>query len=315
MGSAPGECAGDSFEDGENDMVEERRAAVTVMGLGLMGSALARAFVRAGHPTTVWNRSPDKAAPLVAEGARAAGSAEAAVAASPLVIACLSTYDATLQALSPAASALRGRTLVTLNSGVPEGALRMAEWAAGHGARFLDGAVKDVPTAVGGEDTLLYYGGDREVFDEHEPTLRVLGGGTVHLGSGPDLAALYETAVGVPLLPALLGFFEGAALMRERGLEAGALVPYSVKWLEMIASVLPRFAREIDSGDYSDPISTVGTFHVGIPESRAAAARAGVDTAWRTAMDDLLERAVAEGAGELSIAALYELLRRPAAAS
>lgn len=289
----------------------ERNPAVTVIGLGLMGSALARAFLRAGHPTTVWNRSPDKAAPLVAEGARAAGSVGAAVAAGPLVIACLSTYDATLDALAPAAGDLRGRTLVTLNSGTPAGARRMAEWAAGQGARFLDGAVKDVPTAVGGADTLLYYGGDREVFDEHEATLRVLGGDTVHLGEAPDLAALYETAVGVPLLPALLGFFEGAALMRERGLRAQELVPYSVRWLEMIASVLPRMAQEIDSGDYSDPVSTVGTFHVGIPEARAAAREAEVDTAWREAMDDLLERAVARGMGDRSIAALYELIAGP----
>ncbi|MEU0493111.1 NAD(P)-binding domain-containing protein [Nocardiopsis sp. NPDC006139] len=292
-------------------MAKERRTAVTVIGLGLMGSALARAFVRAGHPTTVWNRSPGKAAALVAEGAGAAGSVAAAVASSPLVIACLSTYDATLAALDPAAPELRGRTLVTLNSGTPAGARRMARWAAGHGARFLDGAVKDVPTAVGGADTLLYYGGDREVFEEYEPVLRVLGGDTVHLGSEPDLAALYETAVGVPLLPALLGFFEGAALMRERGLEAAALVPYSVRWLEMIASVLPLFAREIDSGDYSDPVSTVATFHAGIPEAAHAAREAGVDTAWREAMDELLERAVAQGLGDRSIAALYELLRRP----
>ncbi|MDE3722079.1 NAD(P)-binding domain-containing protein [Nocardiopsis sp. N85] len=293
-------------------MAQERRGAVTVIGLGLMGSALARAFVRAGHPTTVWNRSPDKAAPLVAEGARHPGTIEAAVAASPLVITCLSTYDATLAALAPTAAGLRGRTLVTLNSGTPAGARRMAEWASGHGARFLDGAVKDVPTAVGGADTLLYYCGDREVFDEHGPTLRVLGGATVHLGDEPDLASLYETAVGVPLLPALLGFFEGAALMRRRGLTAGALVPYSVRWLEMIASILPLLAEEIDAGHYTDPISTVNTFHVGIPEARLAAEEAGVDATWRAAMDDLLERAVAEGLGERSIATLYELLAGPA---
>ncbi|MFC7468445.1 NAD(P)-binding domain-containing protein [Actinomadura keratinilytica] len=56
-------------------------AAVTVLGLGRMGGALAAAFLAAGHPTTVWNRSPGKADALVVRGARRAGSVAEAVAA------------------------------------------------------------------------------------------------------------------------------------------------------------------------------------------------------------------------------------------
>ncbi|CAH9414299.1 3-hydroxyisobutyrate dehydrogenase family protein [Streptomyces globisporus] len=92
---------------------------MTVVGLGSMGSALAEAFVDAGHAVTVWNRTPSKAAPLVAKGAVHARSTDEAVAASGLVITCLTTYDDTLAALGPAAAALDGRALVTLNSGSP----------------------------------------------------------------------------------------------------------------------------------------------------------------------------------------------------
>ena len=238
-------------------MTQEHRAPVTVVGLGSMGSALAAAFVAAGHPTTVWNRTPGRAAPLVERGAVQAASVEDAVAAAPLVIACLTTYEDTVQALEPAAAALKGRALVTLNSGSPAGARRMADWAAGHGARFLDGAVKDVPPAVGAPGTLLYYSGDRGVFDEFEPVLRVLGGDTVHLGTDADLAALYEMAVGGTLLPSLLGFLQGAAAVTSRGLEAASPVRFTVKWLEMIASILPTVAEEVDSGDYTRLPSSV----------------------------------------------------------
>ncbi|MGW5644754.1 NAD(P)-dependent oxidoreductase [Saccharopolyspora sp. NPDC003752] len=286
------------------------RTAVTVLGLGNMGAALAKAFLSAGHPTTVWNRSPEKAAPLVAEGAAHAGSIADAVTAGPLIIACLTTYDATLKALAPAAGELAGRTLITLNSGTPSGAREMAEWATGNGARFLDGAVKNVPEAVAKPDTLLYYSGDEAVFDEYEQTLRELGGDTRYLGADVDLAALYEMAVGATLLPALLGFFEGAALVAKRGTPASELVPYTVKWLEMIGSVLPKFAAEIDAGDYSDPSSTVGLFYAGIAHDDELAA-ANIDVSWREPMNDLLRRAVAEGHGEHSISALVELLRKP----
>ncbi|WP_409496300.1 NAD(P)-dependent oxidoreductase [Amycolatopsis sp. cmx-11-12] len=288
------------------------KTPVTVVGLGSMGSALASAFLTAGHPTTVWNRTASKADPLVAQGALQAGTVEDAVRASPLIIACLTTYEDTREALESAA--LTGRALVTLNSGSPAGARRMAEWATNRGARFLDGAIKNVPSAVGAPDTLLYYGGDKTVFDEHRDTLRVLGGDTVHLGEDNDLAALYETAVGGTLLPALVGFFQGAAALRSRGLGAETLLPYATKWFEMIISVLPTLAKEIDSGDYSNPASSVDIFHAGAAADLELAEE-GVDVGWQLPMHDLVRRAAEAGHGDRSIAVLTELLSDGAAGS
>jgi 3-hydroxyisobutyrate dehydrogenase-like beta-hydroxyacid dehydrogenase len=292
-------------------MTGDDRTPVTVVGLGSMGTALAEAFIRAEHPTTVWNRTTTKAMPLVAKGAIHAAAIEDAVAASPLVIACLTTYDDTRQALQPAAAALAGRALVTLNSGSPVGAREMAAWATGHGARFLDGAIKDVPSAVGAPDTLLYYGGDTTVFDEHEATLKVLGGDTVHLGGEPDLAALYEMAVGGTLLPALVGFFQGAAVVQARGLEASTLVRFTIKWFEMISSVLPVLAQEIDSGDYTKPMSSVNLFLAGAAADEQLGQEANIDVAWHAPLHDLVQRAVEAGHGDHSISALVEVLKQP----
>ncbi|WDG29657.1 NAD(P)-binding domain-containing protein [Streptomyces sp. CA-278952] len=289
----------------------QRPTPVTVIGLGAMGSALAAAFLAAGHPTTVWNRTASRAAPLVAKGAAHPETVAEAVAAGPLVITCLTTYEDTIEALGPAAAALEGRDLVTLNSGSPAGARRTAEWARGHGARYLGGAIKNVPPAVGAEDTLLYYSGDATVFTTHEPVLRVLGGDTVYLGADPDLAALYEMAVGGTLLPALVGFFQGAAALRARGLEAASMVRFSEQWLQMIASVLPVLAREIDSGDYSEPLSSVNVFVAGAAHDAELGKEAGLDVEWHKPFHELLERAVEAGYGTQSIAALTEILKDP----
>ncbi|MFI9407578.1 NAD(P)-dependent oxidoreductase [Nocardia sp. NPDC052316] len=291
-------------------MTDGTRVPVTVLGLGSMGRALAEAFLAAGHPTTVWNRSPDKAAPLVAAGAIHRPAIEDAVRESPLVISCLTTFTATQAALASAGAALSGRTVVTLNSGTPTAAREFAKWITGHGARYLAGAIKNVPAAVGKPDTLLYYGGDRTTFDEHLETLRVLGGDTVHLGPEPDLAALYESAVGATLLPALLGFFEGAAVLTARGMTAGSMVPYATKWLQMIESLLPILADEIDTGDYTKLGSSVGLFHEAIGNEAELGAETGVDMSWHAPMDDLLRRAVAAGHREHSITALIEVLRK-----
>jgi 3-hydroxyisobutyrate dehydrogenase-like beta-hydroxyacid dehydrogenase len=275
-----------------------------------MGRALAEAFVRAGYRTTVWNRTPEKAASLVAEGAVLAPTVHDAVAASPLVITCLTGFDETRHALEPATGAFTGRTLVTLNSGAPAQARETAEWATGHAARFLGGAIKNVPSAVGAPDTLLYYGGDRGAFDEHEATLRVLGGETVHLGEEVDLAALYEMAVGSTLLPALVGFFQGAAAVQSRGLAASTLVPFTVKWLEMIGSLLPTFAREIDDRDYTDAQSSVGLFLASEPWDAEFGREANVDVSWAAPLYELVRRAADAGHADHSISAVTEVRRR-----
>ncbi|GAA1906196.1 NAD(P)-binding domain-containing protein [Streptomyces sodiiphilus] len=284
---------------------------VTVVGLGSMGRALAEVFIDAGHPTTVWNRTPAKAAPLVAKGAVQAGEVSAALAASPLVITCLTTFEDTRSVLEPAAATVSGRALVTLNSGSPADARGMAAWAAGHGARFLAGAVKNVPAGVGAPDTLLYYGGDRAVFDEYRTTLEVMGGDTVHLGNEADLAALYEMAVGAMLLPALVGFFQGAAAVQARGLEASSTVRFAGKWLDMIKSLLPVYAEEIDSRDYTDAGSSVNLFLAGADHDRDLAEETNVDTSWLAPLHDLVQRAVEAGHGDHSVSALTELLRKP----
>ena len=291
-------------------MAGDNRASVTVIGLGSMGRALAEAFVAAGHPTTVWNRTPGRAGPLVDRGALHAASVTHAVAASGLVVTCLTTFEDTRAALEPAARALRGRTLVTLNSGSPAGARETASWAGELGARLLTGAVKNVPAAVGAPDTLLYYSGDRAVFEEHEETLRVLGGDTVHLGEEPDLAALYEMAVGAMLLPALVGFFQGAAAVQARGLRVDSMVRFAGKWLDMIKALLPVYAAEIDSGDYGDAASSVNLFLAAAAHDDDLSEETNVDTTWLAPLHALVRRAAEAGHGEHSVSALTEVLRK-----
>lgn len=282
---------------------------VTVIGLGSMGTALAHAFVGAGHPTTIWNRTAAKAEPLVAVGARAARSIEEAVAASPLVVTCLTDFDQTRKALEPATARLSGRDLVTLNSGPPSGARETASWAAERGARYVAGAVKDVPEAVGEPGTLLCYSGDAAAFAEQVATLRALGGDTVHLGEDPDLAAVYEMAVGGMLLPALMGFYQGAAALQSRGLTAESMVRFAEKWLDMIKAGLAASADQIDRRDYSEASSTIDLFLSLEAAEDDFARETGVDASWQKPAWDRVRRASELGYGDQEITAVTEILR------
>ncbi|WP_219996069.1 NAD(P)-binding domain-containing protein [Nocardioides humi] len=74
--------------------------AIGFLGLGSMGSAIASNLLRQGIDVVVWNRSPERVAPLVALGARAADSAEEALR-QPVSISMLANDDAVDQVLTP----------------------------------------------------------------------------------------------------------------------------------------------------------------------------------------------------------------------
>ena len=74
--------------------MNESSVTVAMIGLGIMGSALASAILASGLDLTVWNRSAAKCGPLVEQGAVAAASVADAVAGSEVVVVCVRGYDA-----------------------------------------------------------------------------------------------------------------------------------------------------------------------------------------------------------------------------
>src|ERR1700685_4378249 len=94
---------------------------VTVIGTGVMGSALARALAGAGHQVTAWNRTPSRALPLASAGVTIADGLLDAVRGSDPVIMCVSNQAAAAELLADPAltDLLRGRTLVQMTTGTP----------------------------------------------------------------------------------------------------------------------------------------------------------------------------------------------------
>jgi 3-hydroxyisobutyrate dehydrogenase-like beta-hydroxyacid dehydrogenase len=112
---------------------------ISVFGLGLMGSALARVLQQAGHKITVWNRSSEKMVPFVAEGATGAPSVVSAAIASPVLLVCVDSYDVTMDFLGSdeVAPHLAGRTLIQLSTGTPREALDAAAWFNNCGVAYI----------------------------------------------------------------------------------------------------------------------------------------------------------------------------------
>ncbi|MFC4564902.1 NAD(P)-dependent oxidoreductase [Nocardiopsis mangrovi] len=284
------------------------RTAVAVIGLGLMGGALARAFLRAGHPTTVWNRTAAKADGLVAQGAEPADSAGAAIASSPLVVICVSDNDAVRGLLEPLSGVAAGRVVVNLTSGTSAQARETAEWARREGAAYLDGAIMAAPEAIGTGDATIAYSGPRPAFDRHEPALRVLGAAT-HLGADPGLSSLHEAAVMGLMWNILNGFLHGAALLGSAGVDAAAFTRIAVEGIGTVTGWLPGLARQVDEGTYPAPDSTIDTHLAAMDHLIHESEAHGVSAELPRFIKALADRAVADGHGGDGYAAMVERFR------
>jgi 3-hydroxyisobutyrate dehydrogenase-like beta-hydroxyacid dehydrogenase len=253
---------------------------VTLMGLGPMGQAMVHALLREGHQVTVWNRTPSRAADVVAAGATLADSPVDALAASKLVILSLTDYQAMYDILGSATEALAGRTIVNLSSDSPDRTREGAAWAAEHGAQFLTGGVMVPAPMVGTEAAYVYYSGPAEVLEADHETLATIGAPR-YLGNDPGLAQLMYQANLDVFLTALASLLHATALLESGGIPASRAMPELVQTLVGTPEMLTAGENpgvQIEAGEHPGHLSTVTMMGATADHIVAASEAVGVDT-------------------------------------
>ncbi|MGJ7908074.1 NAD(P)-dependent oxidoreductase [Actinopolyspora sp. H202] len=292
-------------------MTETNRIPVTVLGLGMMGTALAGAFLNNGNRTIVWNRSADKTDALIAEGAVAAGEIRDAVEASPVIVICVSTYEVMNDLLASVADELRGRVVVNLTSGTPEEARDTALWAQENGVEYLDGAIMAVPQMIGLPEALIFYAGNQQVFTEQEELLKPLGGKSVYLGTDAGVPMIYDLGLLSILWSCIAGYVHAQALVGTVGVSAEEFLPFVNTWIEqVIAPAIPKSAKEIDSGRFETDVSSLDVNKAAISHLVKTSKQLNVDNDMSVAIQEMIEKRVAQGHGNHSLASLIEAFKK-----
>ncbi|MET9371670.1 NAD(P)-binding domain-containing protein [Streptomyces griseoflavus] len=286
--------------------------AVTILGLGPMGRALASAFLDAGVRTTVWNRTPGRDGELVARGAVAAASPEEAVAAAPLTVVCVVNYDASDAVLrrTAVATALKGRTVVNLSADTPARARDTADWAARHGVHYLDGAIMTPTPTIGTADAVFLHSGPAELYEEHRAVLAALGGTHTHLGEDTGRAAAYDIALLDIFWTAMAGYTHALALARAEGVTGAELAPFA----EGIAAILPplftEFAADADAGTYSGELNPITSAASTMTHVVHASESHGIDASVMRVIEGQARRVIALGHGTDGYTRVGELIGR-----
>ncbi|MFC9661303.1 NAD(P)-dependent oxidoreductase [Nocardia sp. NPDC127606] len=281
---------------------------MTVIGLGLMGRSLAGAFRAAGHPTTVWNRTPAKADRLVAEGARLAPTIGDALRASAITIVCVTDYPAVRELF--ATSDVDGTTLLNLTSGDSAQARETARWFEQRGAHYLDGAIMAIPQAIGTPDAVILHSGPQADFDTHRKTLEALGTVT-YLGADHGLAALYDVAGLTMMWSVLNAWLQGTAMLRTAGVDAATFAPFAQMMATGVATWLPGYAEQIDSGSYPAEVAALETDARTMAHLIEECEALGVNAELPKLFKAMADRSIAAGHGGEQYPVLIEEFAKP----
>ena len=192
------------------------------VGLGAMGQLIVPRLLDAGHKVTGWNRSRDKAAPLIAAGMAWADTPRAVAQNSEIVFSIVTDAKAVRAvALGPdgiVAGLKRGGIYIDMSTIEPEESRAVAAEFAHAGSIMLDGPLSGSPVTVVAGQASIMIGGDEAAYERAKPVLLAIGPKVMRIG-GQGLACQMKIAINLLLMVEVIAFGEAVALAEKGGVE------------------------------------------------------------------------------------------------
>jgi 3-hydroxyisobutyrate dehydrogenase-like beta-hydroxyacid dehydrogenase len=282
---------------------------VGFIGLGHMGLPMAGRLAGAGFPLTVWNRTPGRASPLTAAGARLADSPAELAAASDVVITMLADGVATAQILCGDGGVLAacrpGSIVIDMSTIGPQAARELAARADTHGVAFLDSPVSGSVTLAEQGTLTAMVGGPADTLDRARLVLAAMTRAQFHLGPAGAGAAM-KLAVNLIIAATSQSVGEAMALAATVGIDPSAA--YDVLSASAVASPFIAYKRP----SFTDPDGAPVAFTAELmaKDLRLALGVAALPLPVAEVTKDSLDQACAAGYAEADFACAMPYLRR-----
>ena len=199
---------------------------VGFIGLGQMGSAIAANLLGAGHSLTVWNRSPDKAEPLVAKGAKLAAS-PAGAATGEVVFSMLSDDRAEEAVVFGDGGVLSspGKPIhVSMSTISLALADRLTAAHAAAGSPYISAPVFGRPAVAQAGELFVMPAGPKDAIEKCQPLFDVIGQRSFPLGDRPSAANVVKLCGNFMIVSAIESLAEAMTLAGRHGVEKAALL-------------------------------------------------------------------------------------------
>jgi 2-hydroxy-3-oxopropionate reductase len=287
--------------------------AITVgfIGLGTMGTPMARNVLKGGYPVTVWARRADAMAPLVSAGAAAADSPADVAAKSDVIVTMVTdtqaVNDVVLGQRGIATGARTGSVVIDHSTIDPDGARRIASELQTRGIEMLDAPVSGGSIAAEAGTLVTMVGGSKTTLDRVTPVLSCYTKSIVHIGpSGAGQVA--KACNQICVIVNQLGAAEAMLLAERAGVD-----PRAVKEALMAGFAASRMlelqAPKMIARDFTGKIES-RLHHKDIHIAREVARALGIDLPASNAAADVLDTLQKRGGARQDSAAVFNVLDR-----
>ncbi|MFP5228004.1 MAG: NAD(P)-dependent oxidoreductase [Acidobacteriota bacterium] len=286
------------------------KTKVALLGLGTMGSGMAKNLLKAGFPLTVYNRTPEKAEALRAAGASVAATPADAAQGAAIVLGMLSDDAASrtawlgehgaLAAMQPDAIAIECSTLS------PVWIAELNRRASARNIRLIDAPVTGSRAQAEGGQLNFLAGGDPGAIEEARPVLEAMSRKVYALGptgSGAQLKLInnFLSGVQVASFAEALAWIERTALNREVAID---FLKSGAPGSPIFATMGERMTRRTYEVNF-----LLRLMDKDLRYAQAAAAAFGLQLSTAAAAESLFNQARNEGHGEQDMSAVVEVLR------
>ena len=212
------------------------------VGLGVMGSRMAKRLLDAGHSVTGYNRTKSKAQWLLDAGMKWADSPRAAVKSTEVVFSMIANNHA-LRAVTEGKEGIlaglsAGKIYVEMSTVSPTAIRELAIQVEANGAEMLDAPVSGSSITLEEGKLSFMVGGKREVFEKVRHYLQAIGPRATYVG-GHGLAAAMKVATNLSLAVQMLAFSEGLLLAEKSGIARATAA--EVLFNSVIASPMVKY--------------------------------------------------------------------------
>jgi 3-hydroxyisobutyrate dehydrogenase-like beta-hydroxyacid dehydrogenase len=279
------------------------------IGTGLMGQPMARRLLEGGYPLTVWNRTTQRAEPLLEAGAAWADSPKTVAQASDVVMTMVTDSRASEEVIFEKNGVLQGAhpglILIDMGSIAPEVSRSIAIRARAKGVPMLDAPVTGNPKVASEGKLGIMVGGPKDTFDACLPIFENLGIKIVYVGengAGTTLKLINNLILGI----AIEAVAEAFILARKVGIDPQKVIEItSVGGARTGAMETrgPRMARH----EFSPHFST-NNMYKDLSTVMKLAEEAGVSLPAASISMEMLRAAKSQGKGDLDSCVVITVL-------
>ena len=278
---------------------------IGVVGLGLMGTAITERLLEHGYPIFVWNRSKQKAEPLIAIGAVWSDNP---IRDCERVIVSLYSSDVVAEVVEHLKSGLRtSQILIDTTTGEPEDCIAMGRRLAAFGVSYLDAPISgsSVQTRLG--EAMLMVGGERATFDACADLWPMLGNKVYYTGESGS-ASRMKLVSNLVLGLNRVALAEGLSYAHAIGVDSAAALQV-LRNSAAYSRVMDIKGEKMLMSDFS--VQAKLSQHLkDVRIILSSAATAGLELPMSQTHRELLETAESAGYGGLDNSSIIEVYRK-----